>query len=114
VNFTIWFVISGGIGMAKLIMMYEKPKDIEGFENHYFNVHVPLGRKMPYIMKESIQRVVHSQNTELQLYLIVELEFESVDAIHQSLASPEARACEEDALHLFQYLHKPPMITIVE
>jgi uncharacterized protein (TIGR02118 family) len=100
--------------MAKLIIMYEKPKDIEGFENHYFNVHVPLGRKMPYIKRESIQRVVHSQNTELQLYLIVELEFESLDAIHLSLASPEARTAEEDFPHLFQYLHKPPILTFVE
>lgn len=100
--------------MAKMIIIYEQPKDIEGFEKHYFDVHVPLGRKMPYIKKESIHRIIHSQNTNLKLYLMIELEYESVDTLHQSLASDEARTCEEDLVNLMQFLNNPPIITIVE
>src|SRR5262245_61123112 len=99
--------------MAKMIIMYERPKDIEAFENHYFNVHVPLGRKIPNIKQETIQRVVHTQNTELQLYLVIELEFENMDSLNQAFASPEARAAEEDGPNLFKYLHKPPIIMIL-
>jgi uncharacterized protein (TIGR02118 family) len=100
--------------MAKMIIMYEEPKDKDGFERHYFNVHVPLGKKIPNIKSETIQRVIHSQNTDLKLYLIVELEFENMDALNQAFTSPEARAAEEDGPQLFKYLHKPPIITIVE
>jgi uncharacterized protein (TIGR02118 family) len=100
--------------MAKLIMMYEQPKDKEGFEKHYFNVHVPLGRKMPNIKSESIHRVIQSQNTDLNLYLLVELEFENIQLLYDALASPEAKSAEEDGEILFEYLHRPPIITIVE
>ena len=31
--------------MAKMIVMYEEPKDKEGFENHYFSVHIPIAEK---------------------------------------------------------------------
>jgi uncharacterized protein (TIGR02118 family) len=100
--------------VAKMIVMYEEPKDKLGFENHYFNVHIPLGRKIPNIKSECIQRVIHTQNSDLKLYLILELEFENMDALNQALASPEAKAAEEDGPQLFQFLHKPPIITIVE
>ena len=97
-----------------MIIMYEEPKDIEGFENHYFNIHVPLGSKIPHIKKESVHRVVHSQNTGLKLYLITELEFEDLNTIHEALASPEAKAAEEDGKNLMKYLHNPPIISIVD
>lgn len=100
--------------MAKMIIMYEEPKDKEGFERHYFEVHVPLGRKIPNIKSETIQRVVTTQNTSLNLYLIVELEFENMEALTKAFTSAEARAAEEDGPQLFKYLHKPPIITIVE
>lgn len=100
--------------MAKLIMVYEKPKDVEGFEKHYFDVHVPLGRKIPNIKNESIHRVVQTQNSNRELYLIIELEFDSVETIVKSLASPEAKVAEADGPNLMKYLNNPPVITIVE
>lgn len=100
--------------MAKMIIMYEEPKDKEGFEEHYFNVHVPLGKKMPNIKRNEIHHVVQSQNTNLNLYLVTVLEFENVQAIMESLASPEAKAAEGDLEHLMKFLNKPPIITIVE
>lgn len=100
--------------MAKLIVMYEEPRDKEGFEKHYFDVHVPLGRKIPNIKSESIHRVIQSQNTNLSLYLILELEFENLEALTLALSSPEAKAAEADGPNLFQYLNNPPIISIVE
>ncbi|WP_255485917.1 EthD family reductase [Sporosarcina sp. BP05] len=98
--------------MAKMIIMYEQPKDIVGFEEHYFNVHVPLGLKIPNIIKDSVHHVIQSQNTNLELYMITVLEFESIQKLTEALASPEARAAEEDGVNLFKYVN-PPIITIV-
>lgn len=100
--------------MAKVVIMYEKPKDVEGFEKHYFKVHVPLGKKIPNLKKDSIHRVIQNENTDLSLYLITILEFENMSTLIDSLASKEAKAAEEDGKELFQYLHKPPIITIIE
>jgi uncharacterized protein (TIGR02118 family) len=100
--------------MAKMIIMYEQPKDKERFEKHYFDVHVPLGKKMPHIIKNSIHRVQQTLNSELNLFLITVLEFESIEAIQQSLASPEAKDAEADLVNMMEYLHNPPIITIVE
>ncbi|MBV7509369.1 EthD family reductase [Bacillus sp. sid0103] len=100
--------------MAKIIILYEQPKDKEGFEKHYFDVHVPLGRKIPHIKSESIRRVIQTQNTSLNFYLITELEFESMDTLNQALSSPEAKDAKADGIDLFKYLNNPPIITIVE
>ncbi|MEH7237795.1 EthD family reductase [Bacillus sp. JJ1562] len=97
-----------------MIIMYEKPKDIKAFDKHYFEVHVPLGRKIPNIVKDSVHRVIDSQNTNLNLYLITVLEFENMEKLTEAFASSEAREAEADGPNLFQYLEKPPIITVVE
>ena len=99
--------------MAKMIIMYEQPTDKVGFEEHYFDVHVPLGKKIPNIINDSVHHVIQSQNTSLNLYLITVLEFENIQKLTEALASPEARAAEEDGVNLFKYVN-PPIITIVE
>ncbi|WP_096271278.1 EthD family reductase [Paucisalibacillus globulus] len=100
--------------MAKMVIMYEEPKDKEGFDEHYFNVHVPLGRKIPNLINDSVHRVVDSQNTDLNLYLITILEFENIEKLQEAFASPEAKASEEDFSNFSQFLNKPPIITIID
>lgn len=100
--------------MAKVIILYEHPKDVEGFNNHYFNVHIPLGKKIPNIKSESVRKVIQVQNTSLNLYLITELDFENMEVLTQAMSSPEAQAAEEDGINLMKFLNNPPIITIVE
>ena len=100
--------------MAKMVTMYEEPTDKEKFDQHYFNVHVPLGRKIPNIIKDSVHRVVDSQNTYLNFYLMTILEFENIEKLQEAFASPEAKQAEKDGPNLFKYLEKPPIITIIE
>ncbi|MCM3571402.1 EthD family reductase [Neobacillus mesonae] len=100
--------------MAKMIIMYEKPKDQEKFDQHYFNVHVPLGKRIPNIINDSVQRVVDSRNTDLNLYLITTLEFENMEKLTEAFASLEAKLAEEDGPNLLRYLEKPPIMMIVE
>jgi uncharacterized protein (TIGR02118 family) len=35
--------------MAKVTVIYKTPKDIESFELHYFNVHIPLAKNYPVL-----------------------------------------------------------------
>ncbi|WP_209124966.1 EthD family reductase [Alkalihalobacillus sp. BA299] len=100
--------------MAKLIIMYEQPRDQDGFEAYYFHVHLPLAKKIPNIKQETTQRVIQTQNTDLNLYLFVELQFETLESLQQSLATPEAQATVADLDNLMKYLHHRPIISIVE
>ncbi|WP_169891044.1 EthD family reductase [Litchfieldia alkalitelluris] len=101
--------------MAKFMVLYEKPEDIEGFENYYFNTHMPLVQQLPNIIHASLTRVQRAQNTDLNLYLIVQLDFENIEMLHEALGSDAGQAVIEDAGQLTElYLHKPPIVTIGE
>ncbi|MCA1030817.1 EthD family reductase [Bacillus timonensis] len=100
--------------MAKLVVLYEKPNDQEGFESYYFQNHVPLAQKLPGLTNAKVQKVATSFNTDLNLYLLVELEFESLGQLNAALASEEGMAVQGDVKNLVEYLDKPPIITIVE
>jgi len=40
--------------MAKMTVIYTTPKDKEFFEKHYFEVHVPLAKQLPGLLKYEI------------------------------------------------------------
>jgi uncharacterized protein (TIGR02118 family) len=100
--------------MAKMIVMYDQPKDVEGFEQYYHEVHIPLVEKVPNILGAKVQRVLQSMNTTEKLYLIAELEFENPAVLTQSLATPEFQAVQSDLANIMKYLNKPPVVAIVD
>ena len=58
VHFYILLILIGGIRMAKMIIIYNEPINKEGFEAHYFNVHIPLAQKMPFLEKAPVITIV--------------------------------------------------------
>lgn len=100
--------------MAKMIVMYETPKDKEGFESYYFNSHIPLAEKLPNVKSSSINRVVNVQNSDLNLYLIAEIEFENVEDLQEALRSEEGKKVTDDLKNILPFLEKPPIVTITQ
>ena len=43
--------------MIKLIALYKKPEDVDAFEQHYNEVHVPLIKKVPYMSNMVAEKV---------------------------------------------------------
>src|SRR3977135_2974965 len=37
--------------MARMIVIYRTPKNVEAFDRHYFEIHVPLAKKIPGLRK---------------------------------------------------------------
>ncbi len=37
--------------MARLVVIYRRPADVEAFQNHYFGTHIPLAKAMPGFRK---------------------------------------------------------------
>jgi uncharacterized protein (TIGR02118 family) len=100
--------------MAKLIAIYHQPVDQEGFEKHYNEVHIPLAQKLPNLIGAGVHHVLQTQNTNDNLYLMAELEFETPEAMFQALSSPEGKEMQGDTKNLMPYLSKPPIVSIVD
>ncbi|MFP7295849.1 EthD family reductase [Neobacillus niacini] len=100
--------------MAKVIVIYDQPRDQEGFEEYYYNVHIPLVKKMPYLNGAEVHQVLQTQNTSDQLFLFAELRFDNLEALNQAMSSPEGIEVQGDVKNLMPYLSKPPIISIVE
>lgn len=83
--------------MGRMIVIYETPKDKNAFDKHYFEVHVPLAKKLPGLIKYEVsQDSIISPNGNSGIYLIGTLYFDSLDAIKKAFASQEGHACAAD------------------
>lgn len=79
---------------AKVVAMYKRPADTEAFEKRYFEGHMPLVYKFPNLRRVEIARGV---GEDAPYYLMTEMYFDSVDAMRESLQSPEMVAARVDA-----------------
>ena len=83
--------------MARMLVIYRTPKDVEAFNRHYFETHIPLAKKLPGLRKYEISfGTVNVIAGPTDIYLIGILHFDDVDAMNKAFASPEGRAAAED------------------
>jgi uncharacterized protein (TIGR02118 family) len=83
--------------MAKLLVLYKKPKSTEAFDKHYASVHIPLAKKIPGLKKYDISKGgVGGPAGPSEVHLVATLYFESLDALKAGLASPEGKAAAGD------------------
>lgn len=85
--------------MLKLIALYRKPDDIASFDDHYFNIHIPLVRKIPGLRKVEITRITGAPLGEAAYHLMAEMYFDSFDALNAANASPEGKATSRDLMN---------------
>ncbi len=84
--------------MVKLIALYRHPADPGEFDTHYGAVHLPLVRRMPGLRRVEITRISEPQPGGEKFYLMAEMYFDSRDAMHAAIASPEGKAVSKDLL----------------
>jgi len=83
--------------MAKLLVLYKKPKSAEAFDKHYAAVHIPLAKKIPGLRKYDIDTgVAGTPAAPSQIHLVATLHFDSLDALKAGLASPQGQAAAGD------------------
>jgi uncharacterized protein (TIGR02118 family) len=84
--------------MVMLIALYKKPADVQQFEDHYFNIHVPLANKIPGLRKVEISRITGSPQGLSEYHLMAELYFDNMDALKSAMSSPEGKAAGKDIM----------------
>ena len=83
--------------MAQMVVIYRTPKDVAAFDRHYFDIHVPLAKKIPGLRKYDVSdgRIVTPVGTG-NVHRIGTLYFDSLAAIETAFASPEGQAAGAD------------------
>jgi len=85
--------------MVKLVALYKQPEDKKAFDEHYFQVHLPLAQKMPGLIKATVTRYTGTpMGTEPPYYLQADMYFENLEALQKSMASPEGKAAAKDLM----------------
>ena len=84
--------------MFKLVAIYKVPNDIESFEKHYEEVHVPITKKIPNLKELRVNRVFGGPTGKSNLHMIAELCFENKSAFQEAMGTKEAMESGKDAM----------------
>ncbi|HEY4689455.1 MAG TPA: EthD family reductase [Anaerolineae bacterium] len=84
--------------MLKLIALYKKPADVQAFEEHYANVHLPLTEKIPGLRRTELSRILGAPRGEAPYYLMYEMYFDDMDAYNAAMMSEENKAAGRDLM----------------
>ncbi|KQV33566.1 MULTISPECIES: EthD family reductase [unclassified Rhizobium] len=83
--------------MARMMVIYRTPQDIEAFDRHYFDIHVPLAKTLPGLRKYEISRgPIATPAGFPDIHRIGTLHFDDLAAIRTAFASPEGQAAAAD------------------
>ncbi len=85
---------------ARIIILFGKPTDPKSFDESYWKDHVPLAKQMPGVKRYTVNKVVGAPRGEPSYYQVVEVEFETMDALKKALESPAARESGKHASKL--------------
>ena len=84
--------------MAKVVVTYGIPSDIQNFDRHYKEIHIPLALKLPGLKKfETSEGPVVTPAGPSPVHLVAILHFEDMASLEAGLASPEGQAAAADA-----------------
>lgn len=76
--------------MVKFMILFSTPEDLERFEDSYNNF-LALVERMPDIRRRQVNSVLGSPMGTPRLYRILEVYFDSYDALDRALKSPQGQ-----------------------
>lgn len=83
--------------MAQMIVIYKTPENKEVFDKHYFEVHIPMAKKLPGLRKYEVsESPIISTAGDRQTYQIGTLYFDSLEDMNAAIASAQGKACAAD------------------
>jgi len=77
--------------------IYKIPKDLISFDKHYFDVHVPLAKQLPGLIKYEINDgQIVSTTGHNEVYRIANLYFKSMQEMMDAFQSEIGKQCAAD------------------
>lgn len=88
----------GGAMAAKLIALWGKPQDVEGFEQHYRTTHLEIVKRWPGVKSFSVSRITGTPGSgDAPYHRVFEATFATEEDLRQALRSPEMAEAARDA-----------------
>ena len=84
--------------MIKLVALYTTPADVDAFEQHYNEVHLPLIRQVPYLRNAVAAKVWGAPRGTPAYYRMAEMWFDDRASFDKAMASDENRAAGKDLM----------------
>ncbi|MCM4158525.1 EthD family reductase [Antarcticibacterium flavum] len=82
---------------VKLTVIYGLPDDPEAIEEYYYSTHAALAAKMKGVTRMELTKFESSPDgSPIEFYRMAELYFPSMEALQQTLNSPEGKAVLAD------------------
>jgi len=72
--------------MVRFLVLYDMPEDPEAFDKHYNEIHIPLAKQLPGLLRYTVSRNV-TPGRGKQHYLVAELDWDSMEAMQAAFAS---------------------------
>ena len=83
--------------MARMVVIYRTPENVEAFDRHYFDIHVPLAKKLPGLRKYEVNDgPIATPIGPVNVHRIGTLYFDDPGAIERAFVSPEGQAAGAD------------------
>ena len=94
--------------MVRFIVFWKNtPTDVNAFERHYREVHIPLARKLAGLRRYTLSRNASGVGGEEPHYRIAELDWDDMASLRRAFESPEGRAVAEDVAKLAELSPDP-------
>ena len=86
--------------MARIVALYNTPKDPASFDRYYETTHVEIAQKMPGLRSVELSKgpVVTAAGNG-SYHRVGTLRFDSWDALQKAVASPEGQATAADVMN---------------
>ncbi|GMA49381.1 ethyl tert-butyl ether degradation protein EthD [Alicyclobacillus contaminans] len=85
--------------MVKLVVLYRQPEDAGKFNDHYFQVHLPLARQIPGLERLEVTRIRgNAMGGEAEYHLLAEMYFKDEDAYRAAMKSQENKVAAKDVM----------------
>ncbi|HLR80788.1 MAG TPA: EthD family reductase [Bacillota bacterium] len=84
--------------MAKLIALYKQPEDQKKFDEHYFNVHTPITKKIPGLREMNVTKILGSPMGKSEYYLLCEMIYDDQEALQTAMKTDEGKASGKDVM----------------
>lgn len=81
--------------MIRMLVIYEQPADVAAFDDHYFNVHVPLAKRLAGLRRYAVSRNPAALRGP-KPYLIAELDWDDATSLRTDFASQLGRETASD------------------
>jgi len=82
---------------ARMVVIYRTPKNVGAFDRHYFDIHVPLAKKLPGLRAYEVNDgPISTAAGPCDVHRIGTLYFDDLAAIAKAFASPEGQAAGAD------------------